>query len=445
MTKAREYILNLVDEKSFVEMNPENESGIVCGYAAISSRPVYVFSQDSSCFSGALSEANCRKLCKLLENVYKTGVPLIGLFDSMGTKIAEGMKAVSGIHEVLEWLAKLSGVVPMISIVTKECAGAAAYMATFGDFVFMLEDSHMFLNSPQVIMADTGKAVQLKDIGGSEMHQSVSGVCDFVCKDFDDCSNKVRTLLGYLPENNLSDTPISLAQDVKEFHFDGDVRAELTQICDDGSFFEVGERFASSVTGFGRIGGRACGIVALLDELMSHNDVEKISRFVRVCDSFNLPLITVIDGRGVVADLDSERGGVLREVSKLVYAYCMASVPKVNVVLKNAYGSALLVLGTKPDVTIAVKSSNIAIMDPQAAATILYDNEITNAENPIQMRENYAREYTEKFGTAENASKELFADILTEESMLQAQVVRALDLFVSKKFEKTNKKHGNII
>jgi len=445
MTKAREYILNLVDDKSFVEMNPEDESGIVCGYAAISSRPVYVFSQDSSCFSGALSEANCRKLCKLLENVYKTGVPLIGLFDSMGTKIVEGMKAVSGIHEVLEWLAKLSGVVPMISVVTKECAGAAAYMATFGDFVLMLEDSHMFLNGPQVIMADTGKAVQLKDIGGAQMHQSVSGLCDMVCKDFTECAEKIRELLSYLPENNLSDAPIYLCEDGKSFSATGDIREDLKQLCDDNSFLEVGDSFANSVTGLGRFGGRACGVVALDSELISQKTIEKICRFVRICDSFNLPLVTVLDGKGVAADLEEERNGVLRSVSKLVYAYCMASVPKVNVVLKKVYGSALLVLGTKPDVTIVVKDSNIAIMDPQAAAMVLYDSEITNAENPIQMRENYASEYAEKFGTTENASKELFADILTEESMLQAQVVRALDLFVSKKFEKTNKKHGNII
>ena len=445
MTKAREYILNLVDAKSFVEMNPEDESGIVCGYAAISARPVYVFSQDSSCFSGALSEANCRKLCKLLENVYKTGVPLIGLFDSMGTKIAEGMKAVSGIHEVLEWLAKLSGVVPMISIVTKECAGAAAYMATFGDFVLMLEDSHMFLNSPQVIMADTGKAAQLKEIGGAEMHQSVSGLCDVFFKDFSECVERVRTLLGYLPENHLSDAPIALCEDIKAFACTGDTREDLRQLCDEASFFEVGEKFGNSVTAIGRLGGRACGVVGVLSELLSQKDIEKICRFVKICDSFNLPLVTVLDGKGVAADFDSERSGVLRSVSKLVYAYCMASVPKVNVVLKNAFGSALLVLGTKPDVTIALTGSNIAIMDPQAAATVLYDNEITNAENPIQMRENYAREYTEKFGTAENASKELFADILTEESMLKSQVIRALDLLVSKRFEKTSKKHGNII
>lgn len=445
MMKARENILSLVDEMSFVEMNPDIESGIVCGYATISSRPVYVFSQDSSCFSGALSENNCRKLCKLFENVYKTGVPMIGIFDSMGTKIAEGMKAVSGIHEVLVWLAKLSGVVPIISIIANECAGAASYMATFGDFVVMFENSYMFLNSPQKIMADTGKTVQLSDIGGVKTHQIESGLCDVICKDFSECALKLKTLLNYLPENNLTDAPIALCDEIKEFRIESDVKSTLNRLCDENSFWEISENFADSVTGFGRVGGRACGIVALMTDLMSIKDINKICRFVRICDSFNLPLITVLDGKGIMADLNSERCGVIRDVSKLVYAYCMASVPKINIILKNAYGSTLLILGTNPDVTIALKSAQVAIMDPQAAATVLYDNEITNAEEPIKMRENYAREYAEKFGTAESASQELFADILTDEVMLRAQLVQSLDLFVSKRFEKVNKKHGNII
>lgn len=445
MTKAREYILNLVDEKSFAETNPEEESGIVCGYAAISSRPVYIFSQDSSCCSGALSEANCRKLCKLLENAYKTGVPVVGLFDSAGTKISEGMKAVSGIHQVLEWFAKLSGVVPMISIVTKECAGAAAYMAAFGDFVFMLEESCMFLNSPQVIMAETGKTVQLSEIGGAKMHHDVSGICDVVCQDFNECAGKVRTLLSYLPENHLSDTAVYACQEEKAFVSVGEIRQDLLCLCDEDSFFEVNAAFADSVTGLGRVGGRACGIVSLREERISQKDIEKICRFVRICDSFNLPLVTFIDGKSFRADAGEERGGLLRSASKLIYAYCMASVPKVNVVLKKAYGSALLVLGTKPDITIAVKGANIAIMDPQAVATVLYDKEITEAENPIQMRENYAREYSEKWGTTENAARELFADVVVEEAMLRAQVIRALDLYSSKRFEKPNKKHGNVI
>jgi len=445
MTKAREYILSLVDEKSFVEMFPEEESGIVCGCAAISARPVFVFSQDSSCFSGALSEANCRRLCKLLENAFKTGVPVIGLFDSMGTKISEGMKVVSGIHDVLAWLAKLSGVVPIISIVTKECAGAAAYMAAFGDFVFMLDESHMFLNSPQVIMAETGNAVQLNDIAGAQMHHEVSGLCDVLCADFFECVEKVRRLFGYLPENNLSDTAVMMCEDGRAFVPMGEIREDLARLCDEGSFFEVNEAFASSVTALARVGGRACGVVSLVEEQISKKDVEKICRFVNICDSFNLPLVTVLDGRGFAADAEEEKNGLLRSASKLIYAYCMASVPKVNVVLNKAYGSALLVLGTKSDVTIVVKDASIAIMDPQAVATVLYDNEITNSENPIQMRENYAREYSEKFGTTENAAKELFADVITDESMLRAQVIRALDVYISKKFEKTNKKHGNVL
>lgn len=477
---ARERIDLLLDRGSFVELNPFTEhrsndfgldgvkypgDGVVTGYGKINGRPVYLFSQDFTVFGGALGEMHAEKIAKAMDLAAKNGAPFIGLNDSGGARIQEGVVSLDGYGHVFYRNAIYSGVIPQISVIMGPCAGGAVYSPAITDFVFMVDrTSQMFITGPKVIETVTGEKITAEDLGGSKVHNTISGNAHFRAESEEEVLSMVRKLLTYLPQSNLEKP-----QSVDWAHEDDfcpdladvvpydavrsyDVRAVIEQVVDEGSFFEVQPEFAKNiVVGFARIRGESVGLVCNQPRVLAGgldiDSSDKASRFIRFCDSFNIPLITFEDVTGFFPGVKQEHGGIIRHGAKILYAYSEATVPKITVILRKAYGGAYVALNSKSigaDLVFAWPNAEIAVMGPQGAANIIFAREIMQSEKPDKTREQKIEEYREKFANPYVAAAHGMVDDVIDPRETRIKLIQALEMLENKKEDRPKKKHGNI-
>jgi propionyl-CoA carboxylase beta chain len=478
---ARERIDFLVDEGSFVELDrfvthrctdfdmqkqPILGDGVVTGHALVGGRPVYLYSQDFTVFGGSLSETHAEKICKIMDLALKVGVPVIGLNDSGGARIQEGVSSLGGYAEIFWRNTQASGVVPQISAIMGPCAGGAVYSPAITDFICMVEgNSYMHITGPDVVKTVTHEDVTSEDLGGAEVHNTKSGVAHFSSPDGKSCMNLIRNLLGYLPLNNAEDPPFVPTDDPPDRcdpQLDSivpsdpqkpyDMRLVIDRVVDTGSWFEVQAAWAANLMiGFARLGGRVVGIVAnqpsVLAGCLDINASEKGARFIRFCDAFNIPIVTFEDVPGFLPGTDQEYGGIIRHGAKLLYAYCEATVPKLTVITRKAYGGAYDVMASKhirADVNIAWPGAMIAVMGAAGAAKIIHRREIQAADDPAALEAQRAAEYEETFNNPYRAAARGFIDDVIEASQTRPYLIRSLELLSTKHEEKPVRKHGNI-
>ncbi|MGQ9556983.1 MAG: acyl-CoA carboxylase subunit beta [Desulfurispora sp.] len=473
---ARERIARLFDPGSFVEIdtfagdenvkNLKNPGeGVVTGYGMIDGRKVFVFAQDFTVAGGSLGRIHAAKICKVLDQAMKVGAPVIGLNDSGGARIQEGVDALNGYGEIFYRNTIASGVIPQISVIMGPCAGGAVYSPALTDFIFMVQGiSQMFITGPQVIKAVTGEEVSMEVLGGALTHNQTSGVAHFIAENETDCLNMVRQLISYLPSNNLEDPPVYAPQaptghpdELLEIIPDSpnvsyDVKRIINLVVDAGSFLEVHPLFArNAVVGFARINGQSVGIIANQPEYLAGcldiNASDKIARFVRFCDCFNIPLVTFMDVPGFLPGTAQEYGGIIRHGAKMLYAYSEATVPKITIILRKAYGGAYLAMcssSLRADTVYAWPTAEIAVMGPEGAVNIIYRNEIANAENPPEMRAKLTAEYREKFANPYIAAARAYVDDVIDPRDTREKIIRALDIYSSKRENRPAKKHGNL-
>ncbi len=478
---ARERISALLDEGSFIELDAfMNHSstdfgmdaketpgeGVVTGYGTVDGRLVFLYSQDYTVMAGSLGAMHSKKICKVLDMAQKMGAPVIAMHDSGGARIHEGVDALASLGEVLTKTARNSGVIPQISVVLGTCAGGAAQIAGLSDFVFMVEDiSKMFIFGPQVVSAAEGKDISGLELGGSKVHTESSGLSHFEAKDEKECLAMVKTLLSYLPSNNLEEAPFEIPSDEinriseslqtivpDDSDAPFDVRNVISQITDNGEFFEVSANFAKNiVTGFSKINGGTVGIVANntieLSGLLDSNACCKAARFVEVCDSFNIPIVTLTDIGGFVVDSEEEKNGLIRHASKLLYAFSEATVPKINVIIRKAYGSSYISMCSKhtgADIVMAWPTAEISVMAPDGAANIIFKNEIKDSSNPIETRKEKIQEYKNKCASPFEAASKGYADDVIEPDSTRPRIIAALEMLASKREVRPAKKHGNL-
>ena len=440
--------------------------GFVTGYGRVAGRPVYAFAHDFTVFGGSLSLQNAKKICKIMDLALRTGAPVIGLNDSGGARIHEGVASLAGYAEIFLRNTLASGVVPQISAVMGPCAGGAVYSPAITDFVFMVGGtSHMFVTGPDVIRTVTHEEISKERLGGARTHNEVSGVAHFLAADDRHCLQMIRELLSYLPSNNLDDAPIRPTEDPvtradpeldevvpAEPDVPYDIKAVVTRVVDEGRFFEVQEHFAQNiVVGFARINGRPVGIVAnqpaVLAGCLDIDASLKGARFVRFCDAFNTPIITFEDVPGFLPGSDQEYGGIIKHGAKLLYAYCEATVPKITVITRKAYGGAYCVMGSKhvrTDINYAYPTAEIAVMGPEGAVNILYRRELSAAEDPDRFRSERVAEFTARFANPYRAAEKGWVDEVIEPRRTRAKLVRALEMLENKTESSPRKKHGNI-
>jgi acetyl-CoA carboxylase carboxyltransferase component len=478
---ARERIEALLDKSSFVELDAfvEHRStdlgmaeveapgeGVVIGYGTIDGRTVYVFAQDFTVIGGSLGEMHAAKICKAMDMAVKVGCPCIGINDSGGARIQEGVDALSGYGDIFYRNTLSSGVVPQISVIMGPCAGGAVYSPALTDFVFMTEGTaNMFITGPQVIKAVTGEDVSAEDLGGARVHTEVSGVAHFKFKDEDSTLTAVRKLLSYLPQNNIEDAPLVNSGD-DPFRADPelagiipdssnkpyDVRRVIQRVVDSGDFFEVQPDYAKNmVTCFARLAGRSVGIIAnqpaVLAGVLDINASDKASRFIRFCDSFNIPLLTFSDTAGYLPGVGQEHGGVIRHGAKLLYAYSEATVPKMTVILRKAYGGAYIAMCSRhlgADQVFAWPSAEIAVMGPDGAANIIFKKEIEEAADPVAARKEKIEEYKKNFANPYKAALRGYVDDVIDPSQTRARLCAALSMLLGKRQTLPARKHGNI-
>ena len=478
---ARERIEALLDKGSFIELDAfvEHRSsdlgmaeveapgeGVVIGYGTIQGRTVYVFAQDFTVIGGSLGEMHAAKICKAMDMAVKVGCPCIGINDSGGARIQEGVDALSGYGDIFYRNTLSSGVVPQISVIMGPCAGGAVYSPALTDFVFMTEGTaNMFITGPQVIKAVTGEDVSAEGLGGAKVHTEVSGVAHFKFKDEDSTLEAVRKLLSYLPQNNIEDAPLFNTGD-DPFRADQelaaiipdsankpyDVRRVIERVVDTGDFFEVQPDYAKNiVTGFARLAGRSIGIIAnqpaVLAGVLDINASDKASRFIRFCDSFNIPLLTLSDTAGYLPGVGQEHGGVIRHGAKLLYAYSEATVPKMTVILRKAYGGAYIAMCSRhlgADQVFAWPSAEIAVMGPDGAANIIFKKEIEEAADPAAARKEKIEEYKKNFANPYKAAIRGYVDDVIDPSQTRARLCAALSMLLGKRQTLPARKHGNI-
>ena len=478
---ARERIDLLVDEGTFEELDKLvrhrsrdfgmdeqviDGDGFVTGYGRIDGRLVYVFAQDFTVFGGSLSEANAQKICKVMDLALKNGAPIIGLNDSGGARIQEGVLSLGGYADIFLRNTLASGVVPQISAIMGPCAGGAVYSPAITDFVFMVDQtSYMFVTGPDVIKTVTHEDVTKEKLGGPVTHNTISGVGHFIAADDAECLRMIRELLAYLPQNNHDDPPPFPTQDPPEREdpaLDGivpaesnvpyDIKGVIHRVVDDGAFLEVHEHFAKNiVVGFARMEGRTVGIVAnqpaFLAGCLDINSSVKGARFVRFCDAFNIPIVTFEDVPGFLPGTDQEFGGIIRHGAKLLYAYAEATVPKITVITRKAYGGAYCVMGSKhlrTDVNFAWPTAEIAVMGPEGAVNIVYRRELAAAADVEATRREKVEEFRERFANPFVAAEQGFVDDVIEPRLTRPKVIRALRMLATKTDSTPAKKHGNI-
>ncbi|KMK93696.1 acyl-CoA carboxylase subunit beta [Rossellomorea marisflavi] len=477
---ARERIDLLVDEGTFVELNPfiEHRSvdfglegmkgpgdGVVTGYGKVDGRPIYLFSQDFTVFGGALGEMHAQKIAHVMDLAVKNGAPFIGLNDSGGARIQEGVVSLDGYGHIFYRNAIYSGVIPQISVIMGPCAGGAVYSPAITDFVFMVDDtSQMFITGPKVIETVTGEKISAENLGGAKVHNSISGNAHFRGKTEEEVLREVRKLLTYLPQNN-EEKPARLDTGESDDYrpdltdiipFDAirpyDVRTVVNQVVDEGSFMEVQKEFAKNiVVGLARIKGEVVGLVCNQPKVMAGgldiDSSDKASRFIRFCDSFNIPLITFEDVTGFFPGIKQEHGGIIRHGAKILYAYSEATVPKMTVILRKAYGGAYVALNSKSigaDLVFAWPNAEIAVMGPQGAANIIFAREIASSDNPEAVRAQKIEEYREKFANPYVAASRGMVDDVIDPRETRIKLIQGLDMMRNKKEDRPKKKHGNI-
>jgi acetyl-CoA carboxylase carboxyltransferase component len=478
---ARERLEKLFDENSFVEVDAFVETraidfdmqkkkvpgdGVVTGYGTIDGRLVFVSSQDFTVIGGSLGEAHARKITKVMDMAMKVGAPFISINDSGGARIEEGIDALSGYGEIFFRNTLASGVIPQISVIMGPCAGGAVYSPAITDFVFMVDKtSYMFITGPQVIKSVTGEDVTFETLGGSEVHNEKSGVAHFRSANEDECISEIRRLISFLPDNNLTDPEVCLSNDDLNRIDEGllelvpdtsnkpyDMKDIITRVLDNGDFMEVQKHFAKNiVVGFGRLNGKTVGIIANQPQVMAGvldvNSADKGARFIRFCDAFNIPLVTFTDTAGYLPGTDQEYSGVIRHGAKLLFAFSEATVPKINVIVRKAYGGAYIAMNSKhlgADVVFAWPSAEIAVMGPDGAANIIFRKEIAAAEDAIAAREQKIEEYRSKFSNPYIAAARGYVDDVIDPATTRARIINALEMLAGKRENRPAKKHGNI-
>jgi propionyl-CoA carboxylase beta chain len=478
---ARERIELLLDPGTFVELDryrvhrshnfglEENKplgDGVITGYGEISGRKVCVFSQDFTVFGGSLGEVYAQKICKAMDLALSTGCPIIGINDSGGARIQEGVVSLAGYADIFHRNVLASGVVPQISVIMGPCAGGAVYSPAITDFVFMVEEtSHMFITGPDVIKSVTGEEVSFEDLGGAGTHNTRSGVAHFVAPDEEVCLEDVRYLLSFLPENNLetapyhepADSPERMEEELATLVPDSpqrpyDIRRAVELVVDDGEFYEVQEGWAQNlVVGFARLDGHAIGVVGNQPMVLAGTlDIDasvKGARFVRFCDAFNIPLLTFVDVPGFLPGTDQEWGGIIRHGAKLLYAFSEATVPKMTVITRKAYGGAYDVMNSKhigADVNVAWPTGEVAVMGAPAAVNIIFRREISEAEDPEARRAELIASYEEQFNNPMVAAEMGYIDDVIDPRETRPYLVKALQMVRTKRPERPPRKHGNI-
>ncbi|HEV8437319.1 MAG TPA: acyl-CoA carboxylase subunit beta [Methylomirabilota bacterium] len=440
--------------------------GVVTGSGRIHGRPVFVFAQDFTVFGGSLSEAYARKICKIMDLAMKTGVPIIGLNDSGGARIQEGVVSLAGYADIFLRNTLLSGVVPQISAVMGPCAGGAVYSPAITDFVFMVKhSSYMFVTGPDVIRAVTHEEVSFEELGGASTHVGTSGVAHFAAESEDECLALIRELMTFLPQNNAEDPPIRASLDPADRvdeHLQTivpdqpnkpyDMRDIVRTVLDDRYFFEIQVEHAPNLLiGFGRLNGRPVGIVANqpahLAGCLDIGASLKGARFVRFCDCFNIPLVTFEDVPGFLPGTAQEFGGIIKHGAKLLFAFCEATVPKLTVITRKAYGGAYCVMSSKHirgDANFAFPTAEIAVMGPEGAVNILYKREMDAASDPRELKEEKTREYRDKFANPYVAAERGYIDEVIEPKDTRRKLIQALEVLHTKRDQNPPKKHGNI-
>jgi propionyl-CoA carboxylase beta chain len=478
---ARERIVALLDEGSFeeldtfvrhrthdFEMDKKRPWGdaVVTGYGTIDERPVFVFSQDFTVFGGSLGEVMAEKMCKIMDLAAKVGAPVIGINDSGGARIQEGVVSLGAYGDVFVRNVNCSGVIPQISVIMGPCAGGAVYSPAMTDFIFMVkETSHMFITGPEVIKTVTGEEVEFEALGGAMTHNSKSGVAHFATEDEESCLEDVRHLVSFLPSNNLEipprlepyDDPEREDEELDTLVPDNpqqpyDMREVVSRIVDDGEFFEVQEHWAQNIIcGFARLDGFSVGIVGNQPKhLAGVLDIDsscKGARFVRTCDAFNIPLLTFTDVPGFMPGTSQEWGGIIRHGAKLLYAFTEATVPKLTVITRKAYGGAYDVMNSKhmlADFNFAWPTSEVAVMGPEGAVNIIYRRDIANSPTPDERRAKLMDDYKARFANPYSAAERGYIDDVIEPRQTRPKLIRALRTLQTKRVEQPKRKHGNI-
>jgi acetyl-CoA carboxylase carboxyltransferase component len=478
---ARERLEVLLDPGSFVELDmlarhrahgfdiertrPLTD-GVVTGWGTVDGRKVFVFSQDFTVFGGALGEVFAEKIHKVMDLAESVGAPFIGINDGAGARIQEGVVSLAAYGGIFYRNVKASGVIPQISVVMGPCAGGAVYSPAMTDFIFMVRGtSHMFITGPDVVKAVTGEDVTQEELGGAMTHASKSGVASFVYDDERQCLEEVRYLLSFLPSNNLEDPPYVAPEDDAERPCPGlidlipdspnkpyDMKKVIAEVVDEGDFLEVFPFWAGNiVTAFARIDGHAVGIVGNQPQVLAGTlDIdasEKAARFVRTCDAFNIPIVTFVDVPGFLPGTDQEYGGIIRHGAKLLYSYCEASVPRIQVITRKAYGGAYVVMNSKSigaDLAFAWPSAEIAVMGPQGAVNIIFRKELEGADDPETRRVELVEEYTERFANPYVAAERGYVDDVIDPRDTRAVLSRALEMLRTKQEKLPQRKHGNV-
>ena len=440
--------------------------GVVTGHGTVEGRPVFVFAQEATVFGGSLGMAHAAKICKVMDMAMTVGAPVIGLNDSGGARIQEGVASLAGYAEIFKRNVLASGVIPQLSVILGPCAGGAVYSPALTDLTLMVEKSaYMFITGPDVIKAVTHEEVTKEALGGAQAHNEKSGVAHFACANEAAAMAMTRELLSFFPSNNMEDPPPRPTKDdvrrtckelVDAVPLDPskpyDVRAIITSIADDGHFVEVQEHFARNmVIGLARIGGQSIGIVAnqplVLAGCLDINASVKAARFVRMCDAFNIPLLTLVDVPGFLPGTDQEYGGIIRHGAKLLYAFVEATVPKVTLVTRKAYGGAYDVMASKhirADINLSYPTAEIAVMGAEGAVNIIYRRELMAAENPAERRAELTQDYRELFANPYKAAELGFIDQVIRPEETRARVAQSFALLRNKRQENPAKKHGNI-
>lgn len=477
---ARQRLEHLLDPNTFVEIDAfvHNRSqsdngaaddplgeGVITGWGRIHGRPVYCFSQDFTIFGGSVGELHSRKICKVMDMAYAAGAPFIGIADSGGARIQEGVDSLGAYGEIFARNARLSGVIPQISVVLGPSAGGAVYSPALTDFTFVADNvSKMFITGPQVTKAATGEDVTFEQLGGAHIHSAKSGVAHFRASDEASCLHMVRDLLAYLPSNNQAGAPVApplppagtseelLAVVPASPNRGYDVRDVLQRIFDGGRLLEVQQEFApNAVVGFTRLEGHTCGIVAnqprVLAGCLDIDASDKIARFVRFCDAFNIPVVTFIDVPGFLPGVAQEHQGIIRHGAKILYAYAEATVPKIAVIIRKAYGGAYVAMSSRgigSDLAFAWPTAEIAVMGPEGAAQILYRNEIAAADDAAALLAERTEQYRERFANPYIASARGMVDDVIDPRETRTRLIDSLHMLADKREDRPPKKHGNI-
>ncbi len=478
---ARERIDMLFDDHSFEEIDAfvqhrATEFGladqktlgdaVVTGYGRVNGRLTFAYSQDFTVLGGSLSEAVGKKICKVMDLAANSGAPMIGLIDSGGARIQEGVLSLAGYADIFLRNVRSSGIIPQISVILGPAAGGATYSPALTDFILMVKGTgQMYITGPDVIRAVTGEEITHEQLGGAESHATRSGVSHFSFDSEEECIDEVRRLLGFLPQNNMEDPPrydtfddpvrrnSELAYMIPDnANAPYDMAQIIGDVVDDGEFMQVHEAFARNIiVGFGRLDGRSVGVVAQqplhLAGVLDIDASSKAARFVRFCDSFNIPLLTFIDVPGFLPGSDQEYGGIIRHGAKLIYAYAEASVPKISLLTRKAYGGAYIVMSSKGllgDINYAWPTAEIAVMGPEGAVNIIYRNEISSSDNPDNMRSQLVKDYTDRLVNPYVAAAHGLIDDVIDPADTRSKVISALQMLSNKRESLPKRKHGNV-